>query len=321
MSKVASWACTAVAAKAIVGDTLGAIKANLGTVVAGDISASTIHGGGGYPTASYAWPNGTGDGKGFHLSEAGLLMGDYNGGAPGAQYFAVSAAGTIEAPGFRVAGGKANFSGNVVTGAGSGFRIEMGPDDPVYAMWAGAGDKRDTNAIFYLKRDGSGYFGGSLSAGTLRTAVTNPSIGPHQSVTSGPFGSNGGAITVIGSLSFSYTERSYNHNYSGGGGTTACNFTLFRTIGTGAEQQVHTFYLGGGIYFNNNGPTDEESSGTISIDGSFTFIDRLSSTAPRTYRLVSDLTYQDLVPTRKIGGGNSFSGSEASQRLTITTTE
>jgi hypothetical protein len=49
----------------------------------------------------------------------------------------------------------------VVSGEGTGFRIEMGPDDPVYAMWAGAGAKNDVNAIFYLKRNGAGYFGGA----------------------------------------------------------------------------------------------------------------------------------------------------------------
>ena len=310
-----------VAAKAIVGDTLGAIKANLGTVVAGDISASTIHGGGGYPTASYAWPNGTGDGKGFHLSEQGMRFGDYNNGA-GTQYFEISPDGRIFAPGFSIAGGKANFSGNVVTGGGSGFRIEMGPDDPVYAMWAGTGAKNDTNAIFYLKKSGSGYFGGSLSAGTLKTAVTNPTFGEAQSVITGPFGSNGGVITVVGSINMYSQQTSYNYNFSAGAGTTGCTFTLYRKLGAGAETAIYTFYLTGNQSYDNYNSPEDLSSGTVSLNGSFTFLDPVQSTEPRTYRLATAITYQEFTLKKKIGGAPIADiGGSYDQRLTIVTTE
>lgn len=304
-----------VAAGALAVDNLAAITAILGDVRAGDLYGTTLHGGAGYPTNAYKFPSN--GGLGFHLSSAGLLLGNYSLG----KYIEMRSDGFVTMPGLKIEGGRATFSGNFVSGAGTGFRVEMGPDDPVYAMWAGSGAKTDTNAIFYLKKSGAGYFGGSLSAGTLRTAVTNPSVGPSQQVVSGPFGSNGGAVTVIGSIAFSSEERSYNHNYSAGAGTTSCSFTLFRKLGNDPEVQIHTFYAGGYSYFDNYNPTDELSSGTIAVNGSFTFVDPVVSTAPRTYRLVSALTYQQLVPTRKIGGGTGFAGGDVYQRLTLITTE
>jgi hypothetical protein len=263
----------------------------------------------------WEWP--TNGGTGYYLGSNGLRLGNPSTG----RYAAIFQNGDIDTPQFKTVGGKAEFTGDILTGVAPGFRIEMGPGDPIYAMWAGSGAKNDTNAIFFLKRSGAGYFGGSLSAGTLRTAVTNPSVGPSQQVVSGPFGSNGGGITVIGSIAFYSSERSYNHNYSAGAGTTSCSFTLFRKLGTDPEVQIHTFYVGGSIDFDNHNPTDELSSGTISVNGSFTFVDPVSSTVSRTYRLVSNLTYQQLVATRKPGGGTSFAGGDVSQRLTLITTE
>lgn len=47
---------------------------------------------------------------------------------------------------------------NQEPGALTGFRVEMGPDDPVYAFWFGSGVKNDANAISFVKRNGDGYF-------------------------------------------------------------------------------------------------------------------------------------------------------------------
>ena len=108
-----------VAAEALAVDELSAITSILGKVKAGDISASTIHGGPGYPTPAYAWPMGAGGGKGFHLSEKGILFGDYNGGVPGAQYFSAGANGQIDAPGLSIKDGNATFSGRLSAASGS----------------------------------------------------------------------------------------------------------------------------------------------------------------------------------------------------------
>lgn len=63
----------------------------------------------------------------------------------------------------------------------------------------------ESNATYYLKTDGSAYFGGSLSTGLLKNAVTTSSTSASAAVTTGNFGSNGGARQV----SVSYSYRSY----------------------------------------------------------------------------------------------------------------
>ena len=282
-----------VAAKAVSVDKLSAFVSDLGQVKAGDIYSCTMHGGAGYPTASYAWPNGTGNGQGFHLSGQGLRFGDYNNGA-GTQYFEISPDGRIFAPGFAIAGGRANFSGNVVTGAGTGFRIEMGPDDPVYAMWAGAGAKNDVNAIFYLKRSGAGYFGGALTAGALRTAVSTPEINPNAQLINGPFGSNGGLITVICSFDWQRSLGSTRAKYTAGAGSTQAVVRLYRGLaGAAADTLLATStFTGPPAAIENTLNFDEPSTCNLSVSGAFTFTDDAHSTADHTYRVTVAMVEQ-----------------------------
>ena len=119
-----------VAAKAIVGDTLGAIRANLGSVVAGDLYGTTLHGGAGYPTSVSGWPATGNLGTGYHLSAGGLYLGNPQTG----KYFGVDASGNVFAPAFSVVDGTATFYGTLsaVTGTigllrsrASGARMEM----------------------------------------------------------------------------------------------------------------------------------------------------------------------------------------------------
>ncbi|KAB8058053.1 hypothetical protein GCN74_17680 [Janthinobacterium sp. FT14W] len=135
-----------IAGKALAVDNLGALKAKLGTVVAGDISSSTIHGGSGYPTASYTWPNGVGNGQGFHLSAQGLRFGDYNNGA-GKQYFEISSDGRIFAPGFTIAAGNATFSGVLSAVTGS-FALIRSPARAANGTGAGY-DMTSSGLYFY----------------------------------------------------------------------------------------------------------------------------------------------------------------------------
>lgn len=81
-------------------------------------------------------------------------------------------------------------------------RIEVLAGHHTYLFWAGEGAMTDANAIFYVKRDGSSYFGGSLSAGFLRTSA-NSSIPTHSgSVETGEFDTNGNPKNVAASVSF-----------------------------------------------------------------------------------------------------------------------
>ncbi|MDN2700350.1 hypothetical protein O0882_29000 [Janthinobacterium sp. SUN073] len=109
-----------VAAKALAVDELSAITSILGKVKAGDISASTIHGGPGYPTGAYGWPSN--DGNGFHLSQDGLLMGNYHLG----KYARFDTDGDIHTPQFTSLQGIATFSGTL-SGARGSFHLMRSP--------------------------------------------------------------------------------------------------------------------------------------------------------------------------------------------------
>jgi hypothetical protein len=63
----------------------------------------------------------------------------------------------------------------------------------------------EANSTYYLKTDGSAYFGGSLSAGILKNAVQTTSLANNASVETGNYGSNGGTIQIILSY-YAYSE-------------------------------------------------------------------------------------------------------------------
>lgn len=66
----------------------------------------------------------------------------------------------------------------------------------------------EANAIQFLKTDGSAYFGGSLSAGTLKNAAQTTDTGAAASVTVGPFGTNGNPIQVVASYDVTSSSTS-----------------------------------------------------------------------------------------------------------------
>lgn len=86
----------------------GSIYSTQGTIGGITINANGLNAG---SFESYAWPV---SGGGFHLSSSGLLLGNYNTG----QYFQVSAAGAVSAPGLSIASGSASFSGSVTASSG-----------------------------------------------------------------------------------------------------------------------------------------------------------------------------------------------------------
>lgn len=271
------------------------------------------------------WPeSGT---TGFYLGPEGLAIGNERNG----RFFLVGVNGDVTAPGFTILDGAATFSGklqaatgsfvgNVISGLGTGFRVEMGPDDPVYAMWAGSGTKNDTNAIFYLKRSGAGYFGGSLSAGVLKTAVTNPAYDPAAQVVDGPFGSNGGTINVVCSLTWRFDKSSRGHTYTADSGSNAVTIRLYRTIGAGAEELVQSSTFSGSTSIVNSNDPDTQSTCSRTIDGSFTYTDTAASTQNRIYRAVVAISQQSITMTPRPGGGGEDPDA-LYQRLTIITTE
>jgi hypothetical protein len=94
------------------------------------------------------------------------------------------------------------YAGEFMKAIGSGFGTNgqfvdwYGPACPI-------AECSEANAISYQRRDGSAYFGGTLSAGITKNAAKTTSIAPDAFVATGKVGSRGGARVVV--LSYSYT--------------------------------------------------------------------------------------------------------------------
>jgi predicted nucleic acid-binding Zn-ribbon protein len=101
------------------------------------------------------------------------------------------------------------ITGTTVTGgtlrtAASGARTLI-EDDGTYLFWTGSGTKNDTNATFFIKKDGTVYADGSIfsgqivetnfDTGTLSASVTHNSAGHDVEITV----TSNGSVTVIAS--------------------------------------------------------------------------------------------------------------------------
>ena len=84
-----------------------------GTIVANNFYSRGAVVGGGFGFADWSWPA---SGGGFHVSSQGIRLGREASG----QFFEVSSAGAIRAPGLTISGGSASFTGSI-TGASGTF--------------------------------------------------------------------------------------------------------------------------------------------------------------------------------------------------------
>lgn len=199
----------------------------------------------------------------------------------------------------------------------------------------------EANAIYHLKTNGSAYFGGSLSAGILRTAIQTSSLsGPVLNVETGAFGSNGNSISVILSYyAFSQQTASYaatsaglsswNSAVSSWGASSSGGYVdatksisanatinLNRSIGGSAFSTATTLSITGGTeYLNGTAPTPGDAPGSLmfqrTFQGSLTYTDPSLSTSNRNYQ--ASLTVRD--------SGILLYSSNQQQRIGIQTTE
>lgn len=135
-----------------------------------------------------------------------------------------------------------------------------------------------SNAVTYKDASGAAYFGGTISAGTLRNAQRSTTLSSSHYVETGPYGSNGGIITVKCSISISVKKESATIQ---GPSTIAATLVLQRKSGSSwvdvASQVVNGTYsqtYESGIYY-------EEWL----LGGSFTYTDTLQTPTNREYRL------------------------------------
>ncbi len=135
-----------------------------------------------------------------------------------------------------------------------------------------------SNATIYKDAAGAAYFGGTISAGTLRNAQRSTTLSNSHFVETGPYGSNGGIITVKCSISIMVVKESPQQR---GPAEVAATLILENKIAdswvTVASQVVNGTY------------SKEFESGTYYeqwfVAGSFTYTDTLQTPTNREYRL------------------------------------
>lgn len=172
----------------------------------------------------------------------------------------------------------------------------FGPDSLVY--WRGPrllvggnpdwANIRKSNATRWTDAAGDEYFGGSLSAGVLKTGVTNPDKNPYAAssypVTIGPFGSNGKAKNVV--ISFALSAVSQSSSNPGSTTQPQLSWQLQRKIGSGSWGTVSSGVFNGAVtaFYEGEAPAHWEVD--EHCNGSFTFTDNTLSTSDFNYRVL-----------------------------------
>ncbi|MET3436323.1 interleukin-like EMT inducer domain-containing protein [Sphingomonas sp. 1185] len=168
----------------------------------------------------------------------------------------------------------------------------------------------ESNASYYLKTDGSSYFGGSLSAGTIKNAIGTTSTASNASVTTGTVGSRGGSRVVVLSYSWAWYQRVDKPQSEASGNDLSAQIILSRN---GAD--VATLNATGSWDRDPAHSSDEPGDYREAIGGSLTFTDNSGG---------SSVEYSARLVTRNTGPGpqnGSNRPGEATQRISIVQTE
>lgn len=165
------------------------------------------------------------------------------------------------------------------------------------------------NAITYLGDDGSAYFGGSIIAGTLRTANQSATQNSNSvSLSTGLFSSNGGNIEIKCSASGLGSRFTAGTCPVPAPAAPSVTMILKRVQPSGTVTVASQTF--NGTYFcSQEGPEYIEN---WSIDGSFTYTDTLQTTSDREYLM--EVTYSNFLLT-------PLSGYSRTQGASIITEE
>lgn len=151
----------------------------------------------------------------------------------------------------------------------------------------------ETNAIAYLKTNGSAFFGGALLAGKLTNAAQSTILDTTNVTTLGPYSSNGGLITITYSLVWS-GRNNYAGNSAGVSQYNAATkigpsavLVLSRSVNGAAFVDVLTININNGTFLANPPSVVDVSPGFYSqfMSGSGTFVDNLNVAQTRAYKL------------------------------------
>ncbi len=153
-----------------------------------------------------------GNGRAIVSLRANGVTGSSNIDLAASQIRLINSAGGVLSPTLSVQDNNVVISGDLYMGAGrivsnsGGFMKVQGTGFGTgnqFIEWFGPNmaisSCSEANARYYLKTDGSAYFGGTLSAGLLKNSVQTTSQAADAAVTTGTFGSNGKSrIVTVG---------------------------------------------------------------------------------------------------------------------------
>ena len=179
-------------------------------------------------------------------------------------------------------------------------RLAIGqlPNDGLF-FWFGSGGStaitamRKNNAKVWFDTNGNSYWGGSIVAGTISNSGQGSLITVPASFTLGPFGTNGGPITVVWSYDYSRTGKRWGNQTGGVTGQTTALVRFYRKIGSAAETLIDSMTVTGSFnsYYDAE-PVPGQPSGTQGqtffteyMGGSRTYTDNAGGTQQRTYRV------------------------------------
>ena len=172
----------------------------------------------------------------------------------------------------------------------------------------------ESNAIQYLKTNGSAYFRGTLQVGTITVSGQSTDSTATALIEIGPYGSNGGVITVVYSFVASGLHGWSDTSSTPVAASYSCSFTiaLERSINGGAYSTVATQTINGTQIVTREGPEGGIYLHAVdtAASGSFTYNDNA--------QLAQDRKYRWSITSRTLGYG-TYNGY--SQNLSITSQE
>ncbi len=142
----------------------------------------------------------------------------------------------------------------------------------------------EANAVYYLKGNGSAYFGGSLTGGVRKNAVQTTAIATTAAVTTGVIGSGGGARVVT----LGYNYQSFAQITGACPATPTLNATIQLYRGTDSSG-VHltTLYVVDGAWNCTPGAGEFEPGGwSVSMGGSLTYTDNSGGLSASYYAVL-----------------------------------
>lgn len=156
-----------------------------------------------------------------------------------------------------------------------------------FVMWFGPAIAEslmsEGNATFYLKTNGSAYFGGSLSAGNLHNSARSSSLGATADIEIGPFGSNGNGRHYV--ASWVYNRRDLITSDGSYSGTASAMLYIDKMVG-GVWSNLASQLVSGTSYPGGVIPAGNEA--TVIGEGSFTFTDSSGGTSVEKLRARMD---------------------------------